>query len=630
MLFLFILLLFLALCYGQDPQPCPENPIVLTGSNFPQYVYSPYDERKNYPPNTDCRFVLLARNAQKRLHLTIIESELEIPIFTDCNDYVSIKDGSNLTSHEIVRWCGKKFPTSLTSSNDALYILFHSDNVIQRRGFNLSFVDFDIPGCPPDWISFDSHCYKLFTPVHGSTWLDAQKECTYERSNLLTFEHKDEYTFIFDKFAYAHTSPWLGYHDAQDEEHFQSINPKEALWPENFPKFFGDHGSKDCIFVDFNIKEDSAYVVDDCRNKRSFICKKENVACYQYYKKRVHNRVGNLDQNQRLVAGTTGSTTITTTTTKNNHENSKTTKSSTSNDNNNNTHKTVTTSGGSASKIKTKDIHGVVRPLRQTSTDKNRIKTAEVTNDGNLKTTTDSPRFNMAANQPGAITVFNAQHVEHLEKEQAQHENATHHGATSSTIIEMPSEEDQASTSNAVQTLIEEENGNLEVENIIRNHVVVSDDDSFHENSKAVDQKIFNQKLDVSVVNDDVIEEALHPSNEINNDNGNSNSKNPTFSHSIAISDDTTATKNITDNVEKINTGNLNSDTNAAANTTIISKEDKTAMTDPASNSIHSEDFDGIQMNPMNPHTQRKQRRSHIHILSNVDAKTPEEFWEQP
>lgn len=44
----------------------------------------------------------------------------------------------------------------------------------------------------------------------------------------------------------------------------------------SFPKFFGDHGSKDCIFVDFNIKEDSAYVVDDCRNKRSFICKKEN------------------------------------------------------------------------------------------------------------------------------------------------------------------------------------------------------------------------------------------------------------------------------------------------------------------------------------------------------------------
>uniref|UniRef100_A0AC35FMI9 Uncharacterized protein n=1 Tax=Panagrolaimus sp. PS1159 TaxID=55785 RepID=A0AC35FMI9_9BILA len=602
MLFLFILLLFLALSYGQDPQPCPGNPIVLTGSNFPQYVYSPYDERKNYPPNTDCQFVLLARNTQKRLHLTVIESELEIPIFTDCDDYVSIRDGSNATSHEIVRWCGKEFPASLTSSSDALFIQFHSDNVIQRQGFNLSFVDFDIPGCPPEWISFDSHCYKLFTPFHGLTWLEAQKECTYERSNLLTFEHKDEYTFIFDKFSYAHTFPWLGYNDAENEDHFQSINPKEVLWPENFPKFSANHPTKDCIFLDFNIKEDTAYVLDDCRSKRSFICKKEN-GCYQYYKKRVNNRVGNLDQNQRLVAGTTNSTTVTTTTTTKNHGNSKAVTSgasgNNSNNNNNNNHKGVS---GSASKIKSKDPHGVVRPLRQTSTDKNKAQTTEVTNEGNLVTTTDSPRFNMAANQPGAITMFNSQHVEHLENEQKQHGS----GVVGSTIIEMPSEEEKASTSNAVQTLIEEENGNIEVENIIRNHVVVSEDDSFHDNPKH-----HEKQLDVSVVNDEIIEEALHPSNE-----------NPKFSHPIAISDD----DNKNDVDETKNTG-INTNTNAE--NIRISKEDKTAMTDPASNSIQSEDFDGIQMSPMNPHTQKKQRRSHIHILNNVDAKTPEEFWER-
>lgn len=119
-----------------------ENPIVLTGNNFPQFVYSPYDERKNYPPNTDCRFILIARNTQKRIHVTILESELEEPLFTDCKDFISIRDGDQPTSPEIVRWCGKKFPTSLTSSTEALYIHFHSDNVIQRHGFNLSFIDF--------------------------------------------------------------------------------------------------------------------------------------------------------------------------------------------------------------------------------------------------------------------------------------------------------------------------------------------------------------------------------------------------------------------------------------------------------------------------------------------------------
>uniref|UniRef100_A0A914PI36 Uncharacterized protein n=1 Tax=Panagrolaimus davidi TaxID=227884 RepID=A0A914PI36_9BILA len=146
------------------------------------------------------------------------------------------------------------------------------------------------------------------------------------------------------------------------------------------------------------------------------------VGCYQYYKKRVNNRVGNLDQNQRLVAGTTNSTTVTTTTTKN-HGNLKavTSGASGNNSNNNNNHKGVS---GSASKIKSKDPHGVVRPLRQTSTDKNKAQTTEVTNEGNLVTTTDSPRFNMAANQPGAITMFNSQHLEHLENEQKQHGSA--------------------------------------------------------------------------------------------------------------------------------------------------------------------------------------------------------------
>ena len=87
---------------------------------------------------------MLARNAQRRLHLTIIESELEEPLFTDCKDYVSVRDGNQPTSQEIARWCGKKYPSSLTSANEALYIHFHSDNVIQRRGFNLSFVDFGL------------------------------------------------------------------------------------------------------------------------------------------------------------------------------------------------------------------------------------------------------------------------------------------------------------------------------------------------------------------------------------------------------------------------------------------------------------------------------------------------------
>ena len=157
-LYLYFVILFnLYLCTSsQDPQPCPGNlqimetyrseflgnPITLTGSDFPQFIYSPYDERKNYPPNTDCKFLLLARNAQRRIHVNIIESVLEEPLFTDCEDYVSIRDGSQTTSEEIVHWCGAEHPTAITSSGDSLFVHFHSDSVIQKRGFNMSFIDF--------------------------------------------------------------------------------------------------------------------------------------------------------------------------------------------------------------------------------------------------------------------------------------------------------------------------------------------------------------------------------------------------------------------------------------------------------------------------------------------------------
>lgn len=110
--------------------------------DFPQFIYSPYDERRNYPPNTDCRFLLMARNNMRRIYITIIESNLEEPLFTDCEDYVSVRDGNLPTSDEIVRWCGADHPLSISGSSDSLYIHFHSDHLIQKRGFNISFIDF--------------------------------------------------------------------------------------------------------------------------------------------------------------------------------------------------------------------------------------------------------------------------------------------------------------------------------------------------------------------------------------------------------------------------------------------------------------------------------------------------------
>ncbi|CAD5217745.1 unnamed protein product [Bursaphelenchus okinawaensis] len=275
---LFLLVVFQPIAISQPgPQPCPENAIVLTGSDYPQFIYSPYDELRTYPPNTDCRFVLVARSMQHRIHMTVIESKLEEPLFSECEDYVSVKDGGLPTSDEVIRWCGTYYPPSLTSSGDSLYVHFHSDNIVQQRGFNVSFVDYLIPGCPSDWIRDDEnmYCYKMFSSAHGYTFVESQRNCFYERSNLLTIENAREYQFIVGKYADSHKFPWIGYNDANKEGVFDPIDPNVPIWPDDLSTASrGDHKDKDCMFFDWTVRDNTAHTVDDCRNRHAFICKK--------------------------------------------------------------------------------------------------------------------------------------------------------------------------------------------------------------------------------------------------------------------------------------------------------------------------------------------------------------------
>lgn len=58
-----------------------------------------------------------------------------------------------------------------------------------------------MPGCPLGWLMNGAYCYKLFGEHQGLTWIDAQKACNLERSNLLTIENKEEYKFIYGNFC---------------------------------------------------------------------------------------------------------------------------------------------------------------------------------------------------------------------------------------------------------------------------------------------------------------------------------------------------------------------------------------------------------------------------------------------
>uniref|UniRef100_A0A1I7VAS0 C-type lectin domain-containing protein n=1 Tax=Loa loa TaxID=7209 RepID=A0A1I7VAS0_LOALO len=143
--------------------------------------------------------------------------------------------GGTSKSPEIVRWCGVKHPDVIISTTDSLYVYFHSDEAFQRKGINMSFIEFDMPGCPPNWISSSiGYCYILTEATHGLTWLEAQEECSLVRSNLLTLTSAIEYSSVAAIYTKSKTTPWIGYMDYSGEGRFTPVDPNSQPWPEEF------------------------------------------------------------------------------------------------------------------------------------------------------------------------------------------------------------------------------------------------------------------------------------------------------------------------------------------------------------------------------------------------------------
>lgn len=130
-----------------------DHPEIIWAMDIPVNISSQNQSLPTYFPGMECRLVLHARSHEKKVHLTILESNLEEPIFTDCLDYISIRDGilfyrnflqpnflgGQPTSKELIRWCGSERPLGITSQNDALYLEFQSDDTIEKRGFRIMF-----------------------------------------------------------------------------------------------------------------------------------------------------------------------------------------------------------------------------------------------------------------------------------------------------------------------------------------------------------------------------------------------------------------------------------------------------------------------------------------------------------
>uniref|UniRef100_A0A914WY12 Uncharacterized protein n=1 Tax=Plectus sambesii TaxID=2011161 RepID=A0A914WY12_9BILA len=212
---------------------CPHPAGVLRATSSRQLLLTPGFVNGQYPPNLDCSWILKAQNQRSRVELTVFISRIEDRLFTDCDDFIEVLDGEQSGAPVAARWCGSTHPFSITSSTDSLYVRFKTDANFELRGANMSFVDYEPPQCPQGWLfaATGDNCYKLWSPRQRVTWVEAQRLCMYDRSNLLTVSSADEYRSVIGMYSVLADEPWIGYSDAQFEGTFASVNPTDPVWP---------------------------------------------------------------------------------------------------------------------------------------------------------------------------------------------------------------------------------------------------------------------------------------------------------------------------------------------------------------------------------------------------------------
>uniref|UniRef100_A0A1I7ZKU5 CUB domain-containing protein n=1 Tax=Steinernema glaseri TaxID=37863 RepID=A0A1I7ZKU5_9BILA len=264
-----------------EPNPCSRNPSILIASDSPKHITSPHQGNK-YLPNTDCQFLLRTTNPENRIAINILSSRLEEPLFDNCTDYVTVRDGDHRTSSDIITWCGRRAPAQVIGTKNSLFLAFHSDAFVESQGFNLTYREFPFPGCPPGWVTMEDEdsddeeenverwCYWAGGySGKGLSWAEAQHECAMSQSNLVTFDSLQEREFLREKFAEKAQAFWTGYNSIDDDETFTAID--DTPLPKDFPQFSSKHYTEDCSLVNF-AEGEQTYLPADCRKKKPFIC----------------------------------------------------------------------------------------------------------------------------------------------------------------------------------------------------------------------------------------------------------------------------------------------------------------------------------------------------------------------
>ena len=101
---------------------------IINSPNYPRF----------YSPDNDCKTTIRFSN---RIRMTFLNFDVEEGIIW-CPDFLEIYDGPDETSSQIgPKLCGQIRPIDVESTGNILHILFHTDDVAERTGFQIKLLE---------------------------------------------------------------------------------------------------------------------------------------------------------------------------------------------------------------------------------------------------------------------------------------------------------------------------------------------------------------------------------------------------------------------------------------------------------------------------------------------------------
>uniref|UniRef100_A0A8B9LTS7 Mannose receptor, C type 1a n=1 Tax=Astyanax mexicanus TaxID=7994 RepID=A0A8B9LTS7_ASTMX len=141
-------------------------------------------------------------------------------------------------------------------------------------------------GCAPEWTSFHGKCYKFVGKDSEKSWHDARQYCISQGGNLVSIRSHAEQAFLTTMMLSASDDMWIGLNDVNWEMRFLWTDGKGVTftnWAKGHPVSIPDgrrsYGADfDCVIM---VKDPSRmtgmWKVEDCSEKRGFICKRNIV-----------------------------------------------------------------------------------------------------------------------------------------------------------------------------------------------------------------------------------------------------------------------------------------------------------------------------------------------------------------